>query len=214
LTHPVAGIVEDLMSKPKVTYFDIAGSRGEEVRLALTIAGVAFDDIRLDREAFAKAKPDLPFGSVPTFEMEGLGVIGQSNAILRLIGRQNGLHPEAAFEAARHDGFMDAVEDLRHRIAPSMRMPDGPEKVAARKQLATDYIPQWATYVERQIGAGPFVGGKLPSVADIKLFVVDRWISSGVVDGIPMDIFGGYPKLRALTDAIRTHPAVVAWYAR
>jgi prostaglandin-H2 D-isomerase / glutathione transferase len=32
------------MSMPKVTYFNFAGSRGEEVRLALVIAGVAFDD--------------------------------------------------------------------------------------------------------------------------------------------------------------------------
>ena len=33
-----------MMPMPNVTYFDFAGSRGEEVRLALVIAGVAFDD--------------------------------------------------------------------------------------------------------------------------------------------------------------------------
>ena len=46
------------MSKPKVTYFDFAGSRGEEVRLALVIAGVAFDDNRLKSDEFAKIKSD------------------------------------------------------------------------------------------------------------------------------------------------------------
>jgi len=37
------------MANVKVTYFDFAGSRGEEVRLALAIAGVAFDDERIER---------------------------------------------------------------------------------------------------------------------------------------------------------------------
>jgi glutathione S-transferase len=201
------------MTKPKVTYFDFAGSRGEEVRLALTIAGVPFEDSRLDRETFAKLKPDLPFASLPIFELEGHEVFGQTNAILRLIGRMHDLHPEELFEAARHDALMDSVEDLRHRIAPTMRMPDGAEKTAARHQLASDYIPLWAKCIERLVGNGPFVGGKRPSVADIKLFMVDRWISGGSVDDIPSDVFDSYPKLKAVAKGIKTHPAVVAWYA-
>ena len=57
------------MAEFRVTYFDIAGSRGEEVRLALKIAGQPFDDYRVDREAFLKLKPDLPFGSLPVLEV-------------------------------------------------------------------------------------------------------------------------------------------------
>ena len=57
------------MSMPKVTYFDFAGSRGEEVRLALVIAGVAFEDNRVKNDDFARIKSDLPFGSMPVFEV-------------------------------------------------------------------------------------------------------------------------------------------------
>ena len=32
------------MSKPRLIYFDFAGSRGEECRIALHLAGVDFDD--------------------------------------------------------------------------------------------------------------------------------------------------------------------------
>lgn len=202
------------MAKLTVTYFDFAGSRGEEIRLALTIAGIAFDDNRISGAEFAALKPDLPFASLPTLEVDGLGVFGQSNAILRMIGRQHGLHPEHAVKAARHDALMEFAEDLRHRISPSMRIEDPGQKKAARQQLASDYIPQWARCVERQLGAGPFVDGDKPNVVDIKLYMVERWISSGGVEDIPREIFDAYPKLKALAEAVRNLPAVVAWYAR
>ena len=39
------------MTKPRLTYFDQAASRGEECRLALFIAGVDFEDNRIPRAA-------------------------------------------------------------------------------------------------------------------------------------------------------------------
>lgn len=35
------------MTKPRLAYFDFAGSRGEECRIALHLAGVDFDDVRV-----------------------------------------------------------------------------------------------------------------------------------------------------------------------
>jgi len=95
-----------------------------------------------------------------------------------------------------------------------MRIEAEGERIAARQVLATGYLPLWATCVERQLGDGPFVGGDQPSVADIKLYMVHKWIGDGILGGIPADTFAPYPKLAAVADGIRTHPAVVAWYAR
>ncbi|MDP3233702.1 MAG: hypothetical protein Q8S33_37695 [Myxococcales bacterium] len=36
----------------------------------------------------------------------------------------------------------------------------------------------------------------------------------GVVDFIPQATFDPFPKLLALIAAVKTHPKVVAWYAR
>lgn len=202
------------MSKLKVTYFDFARSRGEEVRLALNLAGIAFEDNRIDFEAFGKIKSDLPFASLPILEIEGKGIFGQSNAILRLIGRQHGLHPNVPFEAARDDALMDAAEDLRVRISQATRMKDEGQKKEAKQNLASGYIPQWAQGIERQIGDGPFVGGSKPSVVDIKLYMVHNWLSGGGVDDIPVDILDPYPKLAAVASGIKNHPAVQAWYAK
>lgn len=202
------------MANVKVTYFDIAGSRGEEVRLALVLAGVLFDDERIDRNTFARIKSGLPFPHLPVLEIQGKGLFGQTNAILRLIGRRHGLYPDDPFEAARHDALMDAVEDLRAQLSPSMQMADEAEKMAARRQLAGGFIPQWAACVERLIGGGPFVAGDRPGVADIKLYMVHRWIGQGILDGLPADLFAPYPKFGAVAHAIRNYPAVVAWYAK
>ena len=49
----------------KLYYFNIKGL-GEPIRLAAHYAGLKFEDIRLDREAFQKMKQagELPFGQV------------------------------------------------------------------------------------------------------------------------------------------------------
>lgn len=198
---------------PRLTYYDLAGSRGEEVRLALTLAGVGFEDIRVARADFPGLRPDLPFPHLPMLEMDGVPPLGQTNAILRLIGRLHGLHPEDPFEAARHDALMEAVEDLRHRISPTMRLTDAGERRTAREALARDFIPLWGRGIEALIGAGPFVGGDRPAVADIKLFMIDRWIAAGALDDLPATVFDPFPKFKIATRAMAAHPAVHARYA-
>jgi glutathione S-transferase len=202
------------MSKPKVTYFDFSGSRGEEVRLAMVLAGVAFDDCRIGRDDFAKIKAGLPFGTLPTFEVAGHGVLGQTNAILRLIGRIHGLHPDEPWDGARHDSVLEACEDLRQRLSATSRIGDAAEKKAARQALATDFIPRWAEGIEGLIGQGPFVGGAKPAVADIKIYMIDKALRGGTYDDIPTTVLDRFGRLQAVTKAIAAHPAVLAWYAR
>ena len=199
------------MSKPRVTYFDIVASRGEEVRLALDLAGVQFDDNRVARKDYASLKPDLPFPHLPIFEIDGHGVFAQTNAILRLIGRLHGLYPEDPYDAARHDAVMDAVEDLRFRVSLTA-LPDLAERRAARRRLAEDVIPHWGRGVDGQIASGPFVSGERPGVADIKLFMMDRFISSGGLDDVPPDVLDPFPKLKDVVRSLRRLPAAIARY--
>jgi glutathione S-transferase len=201
------------MAEVKIRYFDFAGSRGEELRLALTLAGVPFEDDRIAGADFPAIKPDLPFGALPVVEIVGRGTFSQTNAILRLIGRLHGLHPCDPYEAARHDMLMDAAEELRHRISPSMRMEDPVAKKAAREALAAGFIPHWGRGVEALIGDGPFVGGERPAVVDVKLYMAGRWLGSGVLEDIPTDILDGCRRLKRVASEVARLPAVMAWYA-
>ena len=88
-------------SVPKLTYFAIEG-RGETARLAFHIAGVKFEDIRVEFKDWPTVKPTTPWGHLPFLEWEGR-VIGQSNTINRLVGKFTGLYPTDIWEAARCD---------------------------------------------------------------------------------------------------------------
>src|SRR5438067_1213228 len=110
------------MTKPKLTYFDAPVSRGEECRLALHLAGIDFEDVRIKGADWPALRPSAPFGAMPFLELPGKPPLAQSNAILTYIGRGHGLHPKDDFEAARHEAMMAHVEDLRAEIAPTLRL--------------------------------------------------------------------------------------------
>jgi glutathione S-transferase len=201
------------MAKPKLMYFDAPVSRGEECRLALHIAGVEFDDVRVKPADWPSVKPTTPYGSMPVFEVPGHPPLAHSNAILALIGRQHGLHPKDNFEAARHEGMMAFVEELRHHVSPTLRM-SGEEKQKAREALAATYLPQWGAIVEKNLGDGPFFAGKQLNVVDLKLHMAVKWFIGGKVDFIPATIFDGFPKLMRVYEAVRDDERVKSWYAK
>jgi prostaglandin-H2 D-isomerase / glutathione transferase len=201
------------MAKTTLTYFDFAGSRGEECRLALHLAGIPFHDERLGRAEWAERRASAPFGALPILTVEGHAPLAQSNAILTLIGRQNGLHPTEEWESARQLAVMAAVEDMRARMAPINRITDPDEKRKAREEVAAGYLPEWGEHIERQI-AGPFVGGATLGVADLKLFVATGPFLAGKIEHVPADVWKRCPKLLALVAAVKADARVQAWYAR
>ena len=201
------------MTRPKLTYFDAAVSRGEECRLALHLAGIDFEDNRISQAAWPALKDSTPYGTLPVLELPGHAPIAHSNAILVLIGRRHGLHPVDDFEAARHEGMMQHVEDLRARVSPTIRMGDA-EKKTAREALVAGYMPDWGKAAERNLGAGPFFAGEKIHVVDLKLHMAVRWFLGGKVDHIPATIFSAFPKLMRVHDAVRDDARVKSWYAK
>lgn len=201
------------MNRPRLTYFDAPVSRGEECRLALQLAGVDFDDHRIRREDWPAMKETTPYGALPVLDLPGHPPLAQTNAILVLIGRRHGLHPADDFEAARHEGMMQHVEDLRANVGPTIRMGDA-EKKAAREALVAGYLPAWGRAAERNIAGGPYFAGERIHVVDVKLHMAVRWFLGGNVDHIPASIFSAFPRLMGVHDAVRDHPRIKAWYAR
>jgi glutathione S-transferase len=201
------------MTRPRLIYFDAPVSRGEECRLALYLAGIDFEDVRITSAAWPAMKEQTPYGGLPVLELPAKPALAHSNAILVLIGRRHGLHPADDFEAARHEGMMQHVETLRAVVSPTLRMEEA-EKKAAREALVAGFLPAWAKAAERNILNNPFFGGDTLQVVDLKLYMAVRWFNGGKVDHIPAAIFADYPRLVAVHDAVRDHPGVKAWYAK
>ncbi len=202
------------MTKPKLLYFDAPVSRGEECRLALHIAGVDFEDVRINRKDWPALKPTTPYGGVPILEMPGRPALAHSNAILVFIGRRYGLHPLDNFEAAQHEAMMAHVEDLRGVVGPTIRIADEVEKKKVREALVASYLPTWAERAEKQLSDGPFFSGAKIHVVDLKLHMAVRWFAGGKVDHVPATIFASFSRLMRVHDAVRDDERVKDWYRK
>jgi len=193
-----------------LTYFDFDASRGLECRLALTVAGVEFEDRRLQRGDWTELKPNVPFGALPVLEVDGK-VLAQSSAILRYIGQTHDMHPSDPWIAAEHDALMESVEDLRHNM-PGRGMSEE-DKKSAREEFAAGFVTQWARTVNDRI-VGPFVQGDALNIVDLKLYTILRAYVGGVYDYVPGTLLDPFPRVTALYAAVDTHPAVRAYFAK
>lgn len=194
----------------RLTYFGFDGSRGLECRLALTLAGIPFEDVRLSRDQWAAMKAQTPYGGLPLLEIDGRS-LSQCNAILTWIGRTHDLHPADPWRAAEHEAVMCSVEDLRNKMPGTSAMTDD-EKRIARQDFAAGWLAQWAESTSRQI-RGPFLDGERISVADLKLYTILRSFHRGAYDHLPASVFDAWPKIQALYAAIDARPEVQGWFA-
>ena len=203
------------MPKLKLTYFDMHGGRGEPVRLALAVGGIAFEDHRFAYSQFAEIRKTVPFGQVPVLEVDGVQVT-QCDAMLRYAGKLAGLYPTDALQALFCDEVMYVVEEASVKLGPTFRM-TGEEQKAARLALVNGSMPVYLRWLEKQLLAhgGEYFADKRLTVADLKVFVDIRGLNSGRLDHVPTDLVEQVaPALNAHMKRIAELPAVQAYYAK
>ncbi len=202
------------MTELTLSYFDMPTSRGEECRLALTLADVPFVDDRIAFADWPARKKAMPFGSVPTLNIEGRGVLTQSNAILIYIGTRFGLRPTEPFAAARHDAILETVEEIRIKTWHVLKSGDSDdEKKAIRIEFANTTLRDWAKALSAHV-EGPFACGDKIQVADLKIWSVFQWFAGGVIDHIPTDALSECSKLKSIHEKVTEEPRIKAYRAR
>jgi len=181
----------------RLRYFPFPGRAGA-IRDALNIGKLAFEDDFVPPEQFRErqAAGEFPFGGLPVLDVEtatGKYCSAQSNAILRFAGRLSGLYPvDNLILALKVDEALDVGEDINQLMGPSLHETDVQTRMAMRKELAEKTLPEWAAYLERLLisnGRTGFVVGNALTVADLKLYWIVDWLTSGILDGIPKDLF-------------------------
>jgi glutathione S-transferase len=202
------------MPRIVLTYFDIDGSRGETARLAMHIAGIAFEDKRIARKDWAAVRDQYPFQGLPVLEVDGK-TIAQSNTINRYVGKLAGLYPDDDWQAARVDEVMDAVEDITVRIGSTFAL-EGEAKQKAREALAAGALARFLQQLDARLkaGGGEWFAGNRLTVADLKCYLWVRWLKSGALDHIPADIVDRHaPLLAKHLERVKNHPGIAAYYA-
>lgn len=202
------------MNQLKLTYFDFSGGRAEPARLALHIGGIPFEDHRFAPADFPEVRKATPLGQVPTLQVNDVQVT-QSDAITRYAGKLAGLYPEDPFQALLCDEVLGALEDINIAIGATFRM-TGDELKNARQALAAGALPKYLRWLEQQLAShgGEFLADHRLTIADLKAFVILRWLGSGKLDHIPVDLIEtAAPKLQDYVSRISKLPAIVEYYA-
>jgi prostaglandin-H2 D-isomerase / glutathione transferase len=198
----------------KLTYFDFDGGRGEPARLALHIGGIAFEDRRVSFQDWAALRETMPFRALPVLEVDGR-LVTQSNSINRYVGKLTGLYPKDDWQALLCDEVMDAVEDMDFQIGGTIGL-DGEAKKKAREALAAGPIPRYLEQLQARLecaGGEYFADGRL-TVGDLKVWMLVRWLRSGMLDHIPKDLVDRLaPRLVAHAERLAAQPKIAAYYA-
>ena len=203
------------MAKLKLTYFDFDGGRGEPARLALHIGGIAFEDQRVAGKDWPALRDKTPFLAMPTLEVDGK-IVSQSNSINRYVGKLTGLYPKDDWQALLCDEAMDAAEDISTRIGHTIDLPAEAKK-KAREELAAGHITHYLEQLQARLKAagGEYFADRRLTVADLKLFMLVRWLRSGALDHIPKDLVDRVaPLLAQHFERVASHPKIAEYYKR
>ena len=203
-------------------YFKIPFWRAEVTRLALFIGDVPFKDYRVEGKEIDNLKETgllpnnqiAPFKQLPVLDVDGK-IIAQTGAIARFCGKLSGLYPkDNDFKAAEIDQIIEAAQDINYLVTLSSRDKEKERLALARKILATKHLPKWFQFLENLLKKNNesyfFVGNKI-SIADLEIWRLLGWLSSGLLDGVPTNILEPYEKLNKLREEVYKHPKVNEW---
>ena len=190
------------------------------LRVSLYISNTPFEDIRISREEFINMiktgfLPNgkrVPFHQLPVIEVDG-EIIGQTGAIARYCGKISNLYSDDNINAAKIDQVIDAATDITNLVSPTIREKDEQKKLEDRLLLKNKLLPRWFKYLENILSEDTsewFVENKM-TIADIAMWRLLGWLTSGIIDGIPPSIIDNYPKLKNIHYKVHHHPKVQEW---
>ena len=152
---------------------------------------------------------------MPVLEADGK-ILSQTSAMAVYAAKLAGMHPEDAWDAAKVDECINGCTDVTGTVGATFGMKDD-QKVSARAALiaADGRLTLHLGGLEKicsENGGCSYAVGSTMTVADIAIWRLIGWLSSGVIDGIPGDyVSTTFPHLAALVTAVDAHPKVGEW---
>ena len=203
----------------KIYYSHLPFWRAEVLRVSLFIKDIPFEDVRVSKEEFIHLiktgfLPNgkrSPFHQLPVIEVDEK-IIGQTGAIARYCGKVSNLYSDDILKAAKIDQIIDAATDITNIVSPNIREKDEVKKMEDRKVLVNKLLPRWFRYLENLLSEDDstwFV--EKITIADIAMWRLLGWLTSGIIDGIPISVVDDFPKLKNIHHQVHTHTKVQEW---
>ena len=204
-------------------YFSIPFWRAEVSRVSLFINNIDFIDYRINDEEYKKFKQNgilpngkiAPFKQLPVLEIDNNNIIAQTTAIARFCGKLSGMYPiNNDLNAARIDQIMDAAQDINYIVTISSRNKDSDKKKVARDRLSKVHLPRWFQFLENLLidnNESEWFVGKSMTIADLAIWRLLGWLTSGMLEGVPTNILDPYNNLINLRKIISKNPKIKEW---
>jgi glutathione S-transferase len=222
-------------AKPKLLYFGIEGV-AEQVRIALSIANVPFDDVTFPFPEWSTIKPTTKYGQVPELTLPDGAVITDSQAMLRLAGEadeEGKLYPlNDVNKRMKIEMALGLVGDLARSWRPCIYVGMRPEKFGypprsewadgdvviqkLRENFLIEELPRYMGYLADMInvdGNGKYLTGEDMTIADISAYQQISYFRKGIADHVPKDCLEQYPEIMAWLGRVEGHPKFAAYKA-
>lgn len=195
------------MRSYKLYYFNSRG-RAEIARWLFAQADVKYEDVRLDKEAWMKKKPEFPFGQMPVLEVEddagNVHIIPQSQTINRFLARELGLDGKSNLDSARGDFLGEQMADAMRDLP--WREPNEEKRNQLMKEAFEGPLSRSLAMIEKYVLDSGYLVCSEVTVADIAFTV-----GADVLMMTDPNILEKTPKLKALWQKVRSLPRIAAW---
>lgn len=210
-------------------YFDLPG-QGEKVRLALTLAGLPFEDKRVSWPDWATLKPTMKYGQLPLLKV-GDEELYQSNAMLKYVALASGkLYPPPSDLTAQVlcDEMLFLATDMLNAWVPPLysairpnvlghEFDDEDQQKELVKKMRTTFVeetmPKFMKFFTRELEMTQgFLAGKDPTIADCALVPLLHSFTKGQFDHVPSNCLEAYPVVAEYLERFLALPEVKAFY--
>ena len=219
--------------RPKLEYFAIEGV-AEQVRIALSVAGIPFDDITIPFTEWPSKKTSTKFGQLPELTLPDGTIVTDSMAMLRLAGQadeEGKLYPTNVASRTKVESALGLVGDLTRAWSPSLYISMRPERFgyppkeewadvdATTKKLRVSFVenelPRFMEYFAGLIkeNGGHFLTGEHLTIADIAAYQSIHYYRRGLADHVPKDCLEAYPEILGWMSRVEGHEKVAAYKA-
>ncbi len=226
-------LLGDSTTRPKLEYFAIEGV-AEQVRIALSVAGIPFDDISIPFMEWQSKKSSTKFGQLPELTLPDGSVVSDSMAMLRLAGEadeEGKLYPTNVASRVKVESTLGLVGDLTRAWYPALSIAMRPERFgyppkeewteadAIVKKLRVSFIesdlPRFMEYFAGLIkeNGGHFLTGGNLTIADIAAYQAIHYFRRGFADHVPKDCLEAYPDILAWMGRVEGNEKVAAYMA-
>ena len=185
----------------KLVYFDFNFWRFDILRLSLGYSKIPYKCQRIKRQDWPKVKKNFPFGQLPIMVIDGKEY-AHTHSIARFCALKSNLYANDEFKAIVIDQVLDWSNEITNKIAPSIRAAMREKNLEKSKKLRKEFIDNdlllWFSFLEKLFdkysNKKVFFNDQF-SIADITVWRMILWFSSGKLEQIDQNFIKKFPLL-------------------